>query len=195
MNLFIRNTQTMKLSEVKRMQFLAGIISENNMDPLAEEPLEASADDVNMDAIYNLPQVDMAAEMIMQNPHALEQLKRFAQAAGVQTFINEMVDDEITIIDVQKLADMIARNFVISESEDIEGDVDVETEPEPDDKKVDLMMTGASLGGIIPFIPGISGWFADAAAVSGIPAIALGAGAVIAGAIIGSIIKKIKEKE
>ena len=187
------NTQTMNLNEVKRMQFLAGIISENNMDPLAEEPLEVSAADVDMDAIYNLPQVDMAAEMIMQNPHALEQLERFAQAAGVDASLNEMIGDEITIIDVQRLTDMIARQGVINENEDTDGEIDVEAEPE--DKKVDLMMTGASLGGIVPFIPGISGWFADAAAASGIPAMALGAGAVVAGAIIGAIIKKIKEKE
>lgn len=179
----------MNLNEIKRMQFLAGIISENNMDPLEvgrDISDDVTARDVDMDALEAMPEIDMAAQMISQNPNALAQLERLASAAGIDAGLNEMEDDSS---DIQRLADVID-GILYSKGLNEENSAEAEEE-----QKVDPVVTAASIGGILPFIPGISGWFAAAAAATGIPAVALGAGSVVAAAIVGAIIKKIKENK
>jgi len=165
MALFIRNPQSMNLNERRRMQFLAGIISENNMDPL-ENTGEATASDVDMHALEAMPEIDMAAQMISQNPNSLAQIEKLASMAGIDSNLNEIESGEIELSDIQSLADVIdgiAYGKGLKEEDEVEPEVEAE--------KPDLMMIGASIGGILPFIPGISGWFSSAAAATGIPGV------------------------
>lgn len=181
----------MNLQEQRRMQFLAGIISESELDSMNRV---VTAHDVDTDAIENMPQVQMAADMIMSNPSALAQLEKFASIAGVDSIINETseFDGQIDDNEIQKIANFI--DDMIEGGDEIqEGDKDKKEE------KPNLVVTAASLGGVLPFIPGISGLITQASEATGIPSMAFGAASVLAAAVIGgiinNIIKKRKEKK
>jgi hypothetical protein len=168
------------------MQFLAGIISESEMESMDRV---VTAHDVDTNAIEDLPQVEMAAEMISQDPVAIAQLEKIATMAGVDSELNESIEVEISDGDIQKIANLIDDMIEVGGLEESE-----ENGEGPEKEKQSPILTAASIGSALPFIPGISGWFAQAAAASGIPMMALGAGSVITAAIIAALIVKVRKK-
>lgn len=173
----------MNLNEQRRMQFLAGIISESELEAMGRV---VTAHDVDTDAVENMPQVKMAADMISQDPVALAKLEKLAAMAGVDSILSESseFDGEVDDAEIQKIA-----NFI----DDIVMDVDLE-ESKDKKEKPSIVMTAASIGGALPFIPGISGLITQAAETTGIPAMAFGAASVLAAAVVGGIINNIIKK-
>ena len=177
---------SVNLQEQRRMQFLAGIISESELESMNRV---VTAHDVDVDAIGELPQVEVAAEMISQDPIAIAQLEKIATIAGVDSGLIESVEDEISDADIQKIANLI--DYMIDGGGLEESEEHMEGSKE---EKQSPVITAASIASVLPFVPGISGWFAQAADASGIPMMALGAGSVIAAAIVAALIVKVKDK-
>lgn len=181
----------MNLQEIRRMQFLAGIISEGELESVGKE---VTVNDINTDVIENMPEVQMAADMIMSNPSALAQLEKFANMAGVDYGLNESLEgyDEVDDFEIQKMADLI------NDMMDSDNNISEEKEADSEDKekeKPSLVLTAASIGGALPFIPGISGLITQAAEATGIPAMAFGAASVLAAAVVGGILNNIVKKK